>query len=120
MNFSVVLLIAGHITTTALLGNAVRCLDAHPEVHADRSLVEATLEEVLRYRSSFTQVVQVTMVETELGGQTSQQMRSSRRGCCRPTATNASSSTPTGSTFTVAPIATWPSVPASTSASASY
>jgi cytochrome P450 len=73
VNFSVVLLIAGHITTTALLGNTMLCLDEHPEVaaqlHADRSLVEATLEEVLRYRSSFTQVIRVTMVETELGGQ---------------------------------------------------
>jgi cytochrome P450 len=73
LNFSVVFLVAGYITTTALLGNTVLCLDAHPEVgaelHADRSLVEATLEEVLRYRSSFTQVDRVTMAETELGGQ---------------------------------------------------
>ncbi|HSL06903.1 MAG TPA: cytochrome P450, partial [Pseudonocardiaceae bacterium] len=73
VNFSVVLLLAGHVTTTALLGNTVLCLDAHPEVwaelHADRSLVEATLEEVLRYRSPFTQVARVTMAETELGGQ---------------------------------------------------
>ncbi|MGH3800837.1 MAG: cytochrome P450 [Pseudonocardiaceae bacterium] len=73
VNFSLVLLLAGHITTTALLGNTVLCLDAHPEVwaalHADRSLVEATLEEVLRYRSSFTLVTRVTMVETELAGQ---------------------------------------------------
>ena len=73
VNFSFVLLLAGHITTTALLGNAVLCLDAHPEVwaklHADRSLVEVALEEVLRYRSPFTQVGRVTMVETELAGQ---------------------------------------------------
>ena len=73
VNFSLVLLLAGHVTTTALLGNTVLCLDAHPEVwaelHADRSLVEATLQEVLRYRSPFTRVVRVTMAETELGGQ---------------------------------------------------
>lgn len=73
VNFSVVLLIAGHITTTALLGNTVLCLDEHPDVctelHADRSLVPAALEEVLRYRSSFTQVSRVTMTETELAGQ---------------------------------------------------
>jgi cytochrome P450 len=31
--------------------------------------VETTLEEVLRYRSSFTQLIRVTMVKTELGGQ---------------------------------------------------
>ncbi|MGH3812110.1 MAG: cytochrome P450 [Pseudonocardiaceae bacterium] len=73
VNFSVVLLIAGHITTTALLGNTVLCVDEHPDVwaelHADRSLVEAAIEEVLRYRPSFTQVGRVTMVETELAGQ---------------------------------------------------
>ncbi len=73
VNFSFVLLLAGHITTTALLGNTMLCLDAHPQVwaqlHADRSLVEATLEEVLRYRTPFTQVSRVTMAETELAGQ---------------------------------------------------
>jgi cytochrome P450 len=73
VNFSLVLLIAGHITTTALLGNTVLCLDAHPQVwaqlHTDRSLVEATIEEVLRYRPPFTQVSRVTMTETELAGQ---------------------------------------------------
>ncbi|MGH3985465.1 MAG: cytochrome P450 [Pseudonocardiaceae bacterium] len=73
VNFSVVLLLAGHITTTALLGNIVLCVDEHPDVwaelHAGRSLVEATIEEVLRYRSSFTQVGRVTMVDIELGGQ---------------------------------------------------
>ncbi|MEA2959013.1 MAG: hypothetical protein QOJ58_4648 [Alphaproteobacteria bacterium] len=73
VNFSVVLLIAGHITTTALLGNTVLCLDAHPQLwaqlHADCSLVEPTIEEVLRYRTPFTQVGRVTTVETELAGQ---------------------------------------------------
>ncbi len=73
VNFSFVLLLAGHITTTALLGNTVLCLEAYPQVwdelHADRSLVEATIEEVLRYRSPFTQLSRVTMAQTELGGQ---------------------------------------------------
>jgi cytochrome P450 len=73
VNFSSVLLLAGHITTTALLGNTVLCLDAHPEVwaqlRADRSLVTATIEEVLRYRTPFTQLARVTMTETELCGQ---------------------------------------------------
>jgi cytochrome P450 len=73
VNFSIVLLIAGHITTTALLGNTVLCVDEHPEVwaqlHADRTLVEAAIEEVLRYRSSFTQVGRVTTVETALAGE---------------------------------------------------
>lgn len=73
VNFSIVLLIAGHITTTALLGNTMLCVDEHPEVwaqlHADRTLVEAAIEEVLRYRSSFTQVGRVTTVETALAGE---------------------------------------------------
>jgi cytochrome P450 len=73
VNFSIVLLIAGHITTTALLGNTVLCIDEHPEVwaqlRADRTLVEAAIEEVLRYRSSFTQVGRVTTVETALAGE---------------------------------------------------
>ncbi|MGH3696145.1 MAG: cytochrome P450 [Pseudonocardiaceae bacterium] len=73
VNFSLVLLLAGHITTTALLGNTVLCLDEHPDVlaelHADRSLIPDAIEEVLRYRSSFTQVGRVTMTETELSGQ---------------------------------------------------
>ncbi|MDT7712023.1 MAG: hypothetical protein QOG46_712, partial [Pseudonocardiales bacterium] len=72
VNFSLVLLLAGHITTTALLGNTVLCLNEHPEalaaLHADRSLIPAAIEEVLRYRSSFTQVGRVTMAETELSG----------------------------------------------------
>jgi cytochrome P450 len=72
VNFSLVLLLAGHITTTALLGNTVLCLDAHPQVwaqlHADRSLVETTIEEVLRYRTPLTQVERVTMAETKLAG----------------------------------------------------
>jgi cytochrome P450 len=73
VNFSMVLLLAGHITTTALLGNTVLCMDEHPEVwaqmHVDRSLIEPTIEEVLRYRPSFTQVGRVTMADTEVAGQ---------------------------------------------------
>ncbi len=73
VNFSLVLLLAGHITTTALLGNTILCLDTHPQVwaelHADSSLVPAALEEVLRYRTPVTQLGRVTMAETELAGQ---------------------------------------------------
>jgi cytochrome P450 len=48
-----ILLIAGHETTVNLIGNAVRTLLAHPgqlaEVRADMSLVDAVVEETLRY-----------------------------------------------------------------------
>src|SRR5437763_1805545 len=52
-------------------------------------------------------------------GRSSRPMRSSRRGCCPPTATSANSPTRTGSTFTAAAITTWLSGMASISASAS-
>lgn len=73
VNFSLVLLLAGHVTTTALLGNFMLCIEEQPrvwgELRADRSLVAGAIEEVLRYRSPVTQLGRVTMVETELGGQ---------------------------------------------------
>lgn len=73
VNFSLVLMLAGQITATALIGNTVLCLDAHPEVtaelRADRAQLTATIDEVLRFRSPFTQVGRVTMAETELCGQ---------------------------------------------------
>lgn len=71
-NFGMVLLVAGHITTTMLLGNTLLCLDAHPDqfqaVRADRSLVPAAIEESLRFLSPFAAVSRVTTEETELGG----------------------------------------------------
>ncbi|GAA0509501.1 cytochrome P450 [Saccharopolyspora subtropica] len=73
VNFGMVLLIAGHITTTMLLGNTVLCLDAHPEqmakVRADRSLVPSAIEESLRFFSPFAAVSRATNREVELGGQ---------------------------------------------------
>ncbi|MGW1681643.1 cytochrome P450 [Saccharopolyspora sp. NPDC002376] len=72
-NFAMVLLIAGHITTTMLLGNTVLCLDAHPEqfakVREDRSLVPKAIEESLRFFSPFAAVSRATWKDTELGGQ---------------------------------------------------
>lgn len=73
-NFSMLLLLAGHITTTILLGNAVRTLDEHPgvwdELRADPSLISGAVEEVLRYRSPFTQVGRSTLRSAEVGGVT--------------------------------------------------
>ncbi len=66
-----VLLLAGHVTTTALLGNAVLCLDRNPEaaaeVRADRSLVPGAIEEVLRYRTPFPRLGRMTTTDVELG-----------------------------------------------------
>jgi erythromycin 12 hydroxylase len=73
-NFSMLLLLAGHITTTILLGNAVRTLDEHPgvwdELRADPSLIPGAVEEVLRFRSPFTQVARATLHPAEIGGLT--------------------------------------------------
>jgi cytochrome P450 len=73
IGFAGVLLLAGHITTTALLGNAVLCLDRYPdtaaEVRADRSLLPPAIEEVLRFRSPFPRLGRVTTAEVSLGGQ---------------------------------------------------
>jgi cytochrome P450 len=72
VGFAGILLLAGHITTTALLGNAVLCFDRHPEaaaaVRADRALLPAAIEEVLRYRSPFPKLVRVATTDTEIGG----------------------------------------------------
>jgi hypothetical protein len=71
-NFAMILLVAGHITTTMLLGNTVLCLDTHPEqlaaVRADRSRVPAAIEESLRFFSPFAAVGRATMTDVELGG----------------------------------------------------
>ncbi|MDI1430133.1 cytochrome P450 [Polyangium sorediatum] len=73
-NFANILLIAGHITTTMLLGNTVLCLDTNPaekaRVRADRSLVPAAIEESLRFFSPFAVLGRVTMRAVELGGKT--------------------------------------------------
>jgi cytochrome P450 len=55
VGFATILLIAGHITTTLLLGNALLCLDEYPQVQAalraQPAVIPVALEEVLRSRS---------------------------------------------------------------------
>jgi cytochrome P450 len=69
--FSSIVLFAGHITTTLLLGNTVLCLDANPEqaarVRADRALVPSAIEESLRFLSPFPATSRATTVDVELG-----------------------------------------------------
>ncbi|MGH3625753.1 MAG: cytochrome P450 [Sciscionella sp.] len=70
-NFANILLIAGHITTTMLLGNTVLCLDSNPEqaarVHADRSMIPSAIEESLRFFSPFAALGRATNREVEIG-----------------------------------------------------
>jgi cytochrome P450 len=72
VGFAAVLLLAGHVTTTALLGNAVVTLDANPEaateLRVDPGLLPAAIEEVLRLRSPFPRLGRVTTVDTQIGG----------------------------------------------------
>ncbi|MFC5834565.1 cytochrome P450 [Nonomuraea insulae] len=74
VNFAIVLLLAGHVTTTMLLGNTVLCLDAFPEqqdlLRADRSRIPAAIEESLRFFTPFSALGRATTRETELGGVT--------------------------------------------------
>ncbi|MDD7967182.1 cytochrome P450 [Actinomycetospora lemnae] len=73
-NFSMLLLFAGHITTTLLLGNAVRVLDEHPgawaALRADPSTIPATIEEVLRLRPPFPVTARATTRDVEIAGTT--------------------------------------------------
>ncbi|WP_234334622.1 cytochrome P450 [Streptomyces sp. NRRL B-1347] len=72
-NFAQLLLVAGHVTTTILLGNAVLCLDAHAgareRVRADRTLVPGVIEEALRLLPPFSMFYRATTRAVELGGQ---------------------------------------------------
>ncbi|WP_086819672.1 cytochrome P450 [Allokutzneria sp. NRRL B-24872] len=74
VNFAGLLLLAGHITTTMLLGNTILCLDSFPSqaerVRADRSLVPSAIEESLRMLSPFATTARVTAEDVELAGRT--------------------------------------------------
>lgn len=73
IGFAGTLLMAGHITTTAVLGSTVLCLDENPgalaAVRRDRSLVPAAVEEAVRLRPAFSRLVRMTTRESELGGE---------------------------------------------------
>src|SRR5262249_27348814 len=72
LGFCVLLLIAGNETTTNLIGNMLNLLASRPElwrrVREDRSLVEPTIEEVLRYESPVQTLFRYVLRNTEIGG----------------------------------------------------
>jgi cytochrome P450 len=74
IGFVGLLLLAGHITTTATLGNSILTFHENPdaiaEVREDLSLLPAAVEEVLRLRTPFPRVARMSLTETELGGVT--------------------------------------------------
>jgi cytochrome P450 len=71
VGFVGLLLIAGHITTTATLGNSLVSFQDNPEaaaqVRADPMLLPAAIEEVLRVRTPFPRVGRIAKVDTEVG-----------------------------------------------------
>ncbi|WP_026239431.1 cytochrome P450 [Parafrankia discariae] len=71
VGFVGLLLLAGHITTTATLGNAVLALDEHPgavaELRAEPALLPAAIEEVLRLRTPFPRLVRRAVTDTRVG-----------------------------------------------------
>jgi cytochrome P450 len=81
IGFCFTLFVAGYITTANLLGNAILCLDQHPEslalLRANRDLVPRFVEEIVRYMHPFRGVPSdIKLVEgryvtadTQLGGQ---------------------------------------------------
>ncbi|MEV6315545.1 cytochrome P450 [Streptomyces sp. NPDC051776] len=74
VGFVSLLLLAGHITTTVLLGNSVLCLGEHPEavaaLRADPGRLPTAIEEALRYRAPLAPMTRRTTREVEIGGRT--------------------------------------------------
>jgi cytochrome P450 len=73
VGFATILLIAGHITTTLLLGNTILSLDEHPAalaaLRADPTAIPTAIEEALRYRSPVPVTARVTATEVRLADQ---------------------------------------------------
>ncbi|MDN3264393.1 cytochrome P450 [Streptomyces sp. CSDS2] len=72
VGFVALLLVAGHITTTALLGNAVVAFDRHPgtdaALRADPARIPAAVEEVLRWLPPFPELGRRVTRPVVLGG----------------------------------------------------
>lgn len=71
LGFCVLLLVAGNVTTTHLLTNAILSFDENPNqlerLQADPSLLPGAIEEVLRHRSPTQSVIRVSSQNTVLG-----------------------------------------------------
>jgi cytochrome P450 len=74
VGFVSLLLLAGHITTTALLGNSVVTLDEYPDaeatLRADPAGLPTAVDEVLRYRTPLAPITRRTTREVRLGDET--------------------------------------------------
>lgn len=74
ISFCTILLLAGHVTTTNLLGQAIRCFDEHPDALArldkEPELTPSAIEEVLRYASPVWRLVRTTKEAVTIAGVT--------------------------------------------------
>lgn len=75
--FSILLLLAGHETTTNLIGNGLLALTEHPDaaacLRAEPDLVPSAVEEFLRYDSSVQGAVRFAREAVEIRGRTIEQ-----------------------------------------------
>jgi cytochrome P450 len=73
VSFAALLLLAGHVTTSTLLGNMLMCLDPEPglidELRQDRSRIMPFIDEVLRCRPPFLKIERVPTAPVEIAGQ---------------------------------------------------
>src|SRR5258708_35157332 len=74
ISFCTLLLLAGHVTTTNLLSQAIRCFDEHPEaleqVRRQPELMPGAIEEVLRYASPVWRLGRTTREAVSIAGVT--------------------------------------------------
>lgn len=74
ISFCILLLLAGHITTTNLLGQAIRCFDEHPEaleqLRRQPELMPGAIEEVLRYASPVWRLSRTPTTDVTIEGVT--------------------------------------------------
>lgn len=72
--FCILLLLAGHVTTTNLLGQAIRCFSEHPDALAQvrqrPDLMPGAIEEVLRYASPVWRLMRVAKSDVVVEGVT--------------------------------------------------
>ena len=72
LNSCITLLVAGHETTTSLIGNGIYTLLRHPDqwrlLQDDPSLLTSAIEEILRYESPVARQPRLMKQEAEMGG----------------------------------------------------
>lgn len=72
VSFCILLLLAGHVTTTNLLSQAIRCFDEHPDalerLRKQPELMPGAIEEVLRYASPVWRLIRTTTAEVTIEG----------------------------------------------------